>query len=71
MSYICIAKKERDGLCHQRTKLRRGIEPRLSLPRKRRSGLSPSSFKLTPLDTVQVTPPSSKKRKLWVLIDDP
>ena len=59
MSYLCIAKKDCDGLCHQRTKHRRGIEPRLSLPRKRRSGLSTSSFKLIPLDTVQLTPPQT------------
>ena len=59
MSYLCITKKDCDGLCHQRTKLRRGIEPRLSLPRKRRSGLSPSSFKQIPLDTVQLTPPKT------------
>jgi len=44
ISYFCSAKEERDGLSHQRKKLKSGIQPDLSLPRKRRSGLSPSSF---------------------------
>lgn len=40
--YLCKAKKERDGYATSVLKLKSGIEPDLSLPRKRRSGLSPS-----------------------------
>lgn len=44
MLYLCNAKKERDGYATSVLKLKSGIEPDLSLPRKGRSGLSPSSF---------------------------
>lgn len=44
MLYLCKAKKESDGYATSVLKLKSGIEPDLSLPRKRRSGLSPSSF---------------------------
>lgn len=44
MLYLCNAKKERDGYATIVLKLKSGIEPDLSLPRKGRSELSPSSF---------------------------
>ena len=41
---FCTAKKERDGLCHQRIKLKSGFEPDLSLQKKETFRIVPQQF---------------------------
>ena len=57
MSYICGAKKERDGLCHQRTKPQTGHRALSEVAKKETLRIVPQQFSTIKRDTVQLTYP--------------
>ena len=75
--YICNAKKERDGLCHQRTKTQTGCRTQPEFAKKDTLRIVPQYTLAIKLDTVHVTYPSkdyftsqvslvkSSSSKLW------
>ena len=53
--YICNAKKERDGLCHQRTKTQTGCRTQPEFAKKDTLRIVPQYTLAIKLDTVHVT----------------
>ncbi len=56
--YLCIAKKGRDGLCHQRTKSQTGHRTQPEFAKKETLRIVPQQTLAMQLDTVQLTYPS-------------
>lgn len=63
--YLCSAKKERDGLCHQRTKTLAGHRALSEFAKKETLRIVPQQFLTIKRDTVQLTYP--KKRLEYML----
>ena len=57
--YLCSAKKERDGLCHQRTKTLAGHRALSEFAKKETLRIVPQQFLTIKRDTVQLTYPST------------
>ena len=57
--YLCSAKKERDGLCHQRTKTLAGHRALSEFAKKETLRIVPQQFLTIKRDTVQLTYPFS------------
>ena len=57
--YLCSAKKERDGLCHQRTKTLAGHRALSEFAKKETLRIVPQQFLTIKRDTVQLTYPTS------------
>ena len=55
--YLCSAKKERDGLCHQRTKTLAGHRALSEFAKKETLRIVPQQFLTIKRDTVQLTYP--------------
>ena len=70
MSYLCIAKKERYGLCHQRTKTQKGHRAPSEFAKKETLRIVPQQSKLTPLDTVELTYPLRKSVGFNAMVGD-
>ena len=56
--YLCSAKKERDGLCHQRTKTLAGHRALSEFAKKETLRIVPQQFLTIKRDTVQLTYPN-------------
>ena len=56
--YLCSAKKERDGLCHQRTKTLAGHRALSEFAKKETLRIVPQQFLTIKRDTVQLTYPA-------------
>ena len=61
--YLCSAKKERDGLCHQRTKTLAGHRALSEFAKKETLRIVPQQFLTIKRDTVQLTYPISSSDK--------
>ena len=57
--YLCSAKKERDGLCHQRTKTLAGHRALSEFAKKETLRIVPQQFLTIKRDTVQLTYPTT------------
>ena len=56
--YLCSAKKERDGLCHQRTKTLAGHRALSEFAKKETLRIVPQQFLTIKRDTVRLTYPN-------------
>ena len=61
--YLCSAKKERDGLCHQRTKTLAGHRALSEFAKKETLRIVPQQFLTIKRDTVQLTYPSENESR--------
>ena len=59
--YLCIAKKGRDGLCHQRTKTQTGHRTQPEFAKKETLRIVPQQVLAMQLDTVQLTYPIERR----------
>lgn len=67
--YLCSAKKERDGLCHQRTKTLAGHRALSEFAKKETLRIVPQQFLTIKRDTVQLTyPPLMLMRSLIIAV---
>lgn len=62
--YLCSAKKERDGLCHQRTKTLAGHRALSEFAKKETLRIVPQQFLTIKRDTVQLTYPIKLKTSM-------
>lgn len=66
--YLCSAKKERDGLCHQRTKTLAGHRALSEFAKKETLRIVPQQFLTIKRDTVQLTYPQPQGHESLRLI---